>query len=163
MEMNKKQFIILLFSTCIAAFFGAYIAFRAVTMPPPPPPAIMDTNDLAKQSEDFMNQPPMPADFMVFGNSFLNAGNVTSIKTIETKDSYLIKINLKPFNNDPKNVDVKVKGKHISISANYKSKNENQSSSSQFYQSLTLPSKIDDKSVVQKREGDFLVITIPKK
>lgn len=162
MEMNKKQFIILLFSTCIAAFFGAFIAFHTVMLPAPPPP-IMDTNEMAKQTEDFMNQPPMPADFMVFGNSFLNAGNVTSIKTIETKDSYLIKIDLKPFNNDPKNVDVKVKGKHVSISANYKSKTKNQSSSSEFYQSLTLPSKIDDKAVEQKQEGNFLVITIPKK
>lgn len=162
MEMNKKQFIILLFSTCIAAFFGAFVAFRMVTMPPPPPP-IMDTNQIVKQNEDFMNQPPMPANFMVFGNSFLNAGNVTSIKTEETKDGYLIKINLKPFNNEPKNVDVKVKGKHVSISANYKSKTQNQSSSSEFYQSLTLPSKIDDKAVTQKKEGNFLVITIPKK
>lgn len=162
MEMNKKQFIILLFSTCIAAFFGAFIAFRMV-IPPSPPPMIMDTNDIAKQSEDFMNQPPMPVDFTVFGNSFLNAGNVTSIKTIETKDSYLIKVNLKPFNNDPKNIKVKVKGRHVSISANYKAKTENQSSSSEFYQSLTLPSKIDDKSVEQKQEGKFLVITIPKK
>lgn len=157
--MERNKFIILLFSTIIAAFFGSFLASYLILTPQPVFVQTIPTLDMDKH---FINQKPIPLDYPIFGNTLLNAGNVTSIKTEETKDGYKIKVNLKPFNNDPKNVDVKIRGKKVSISAQYKSKTKEESSSSQFFQTLSLPEKIDLKSVKQEKEGDSLVITIPK-
>lgn len=157
--MERNKFLILLFSTIIAAFFGSFLASCLILTPAPIFVKTIPMSDIDRQ---FINQQPIPVDYPIFGNTLLNAGNVTSIKTEETKDGYKIKINLKPFNNDPKNVDVKIKGKKVSISAQYKSKTKQGTSSSQFFQTLTLPEKIDIKAVKQEKQGDSLVITIPK-
>lgn len=71
-----------------------------------------------------------PSGFMFIGN---NNQNSASIKTEDLKDSYKITVDLKPFNNDKKNIDVKVKDNIVSISAQYQSKDKNEFSSSQFY------------------------------
>lgn len=190
--MDKKKFLILLFSTVSAAFIGSFLASYLILAPhnfgpwfmPQNSPRMMDGNALDQQMErrierqqelvadmsddmdddknDFMARPPVPVNFPIFGNNVFNAGNVTTIKTEETKDAYKIKINLKPFNNDLKNVKVKISGDKVSISAQYKSKDKHEFKSSQFYQSLTLPKKIDVKTVKQEKEGDSLVVTIPK-
>lgn len=88
--------------------------------------------------------------------------NYSNIKTEETNDFYKITIDLKPFDNDSKNVNIKVKNNKVTISAQYQLKNKNEFNSSQFYQSLTLPEKIDTKDIKQEIQKNYLIITIPK-
>jgi len=192
--MDRKKFLILLFSTIAAAFVGAFLAsyiffpappmtflqrpmFGNMAPPVSPPPGFVQVQNseqmdkmfkdqqkvfenINDQSNNFIKQQPMPNFAFSSSNNFSNNG--TSITTEETKDMYVIKVNLKPFDNDQKNIEVKIKGKKVTISAQYKTKDKNEYSSSQFYQSLRLPVDIDAKAVSQKKEGDFLVITIPK-
>jgi len=166
--MEKNKFLILLFSVIIAAFFGSFLASYIILTPNNPEPIFAPktpnvTFDINKQRKNLTNQEPSATDFPIFGNNLLNVGNVTSIKTEETKDGYKIKIDLKPYNNDPKNVAVKIRGRNVSISAQYQSKNKQGASSSKIYQSFTLPEKIDEKTVKQEKAGNYLVITILKK
>jgi len=119
-------------------------------------------NKINKDFEELMNVNPAPSGFMFLGSNKINNQNSASIKTEESKDSYKITVDLKPFNNDEKNVDLKVKDNIISISANYQSKDKNEFSSSHFYQSLTLPAKLNVKDIKQEKQGASLVITIPK-
>lgn len=178
--MNKKQFSILLISIVLAAFLGAFAAsvFVFGNRQPAPPagfgPAyigdkpMMPDEILEHQKKLFDNFEKINDDIEnVVEHSPAGAGfvfvNNKGLKTEETKDAYKIIVDLKPFNKDEKNVDVKTLGNSIIISANYKSKDKNEFSSSQFYQSLSLPIKIDEKTVKKVKQGDSLVIIIPKK
>lgn len=186
--MEKKNFVILLVSTALAAFLGSFLApffiftIHKPMMPPPPhpffergpmhPPTPQDIDRTIKQNEkmmeeqeeffdkmednfvDKMGTPPGQAHFIHINN--------TGLKTQETKDMYKIIVDLKPFDNNQKNVDVKIKGNSITISAKYESKNKNDFSSSQFYQSMTLPSKINPNGIKQQKEGNSLIVLIPK-
>lgn len=192
--MDKKNFVILVMSTLIAAFLGAFIASFVIykmIMPPPPPhlgvPFVMDgvkspspkdmnaifenNKKMLEQQEEFFDrfndEVEDSLEHYPTGARFVYVNN-NSLSTQETPDMYKVTIDLKPFNNDEKNVQVEVKGKTVTISAKYKSndsddeKEGKQFSSSQFYQTLTLPSKIDEKSVKKQKEGSYLIITIPK-
>lgn len=178
--MEKQKFVILLASTVIAVFLGSFTAsliiygnhrqpcpsMEGIQIPP------VDFVNLVKQHqkmieqqsevfdkmqddvEDLMEHTPKYASFGFMSNAGLNVQ--------ETKDMYKIIVDLKPFNDDMNNVDVKIKGHNVIISAHYKSKNKDDFHSSEVYQSLMLPSKIDIKSVKKQQEGNSLVVVIPK-
>ena len=191
--MENKNFFIVLFSSVLAVFAGAFFAFFAVFGNIHKnyqtsffsdrfiPITIANRNDslpqfdkifekqqklvdeINKDFDNLMNQNLVPAGFMFLGHNNTGYGDSTGIKTEEMKDCYKITVDLKPFNKDEKNVDVKVKDSTISISAKYQQKDKSKFSSSQFYQALTLPGKLSSKDIKQQKHGDSLVITISKK
>lgn len=190
--MERDKFIILLASTVIAAFVGAFAASFMINLGGRPAkpyffPHMVERplhSDLdpgfgggMEQNEKMLEDQEKMLDKL--DDSLENSMEegiehaarhggfffmrTSGLKTQETKDLYRIIVDLKPFNNDMKNVDVRVKGKNITISAKYKSKNKNEFSSSQFYQTLTLPMKINVDAVKKQKQGDSLVILVPKK
>lgn len=183
--MEKRKFLILLLSTILAAFLGSFIAGRAVAkkacvQPVFPPIVASSPDDISKEinvmmenhrkimekmnrdMDTMMKQASDSANYVTV-NSKVSAGNYTAIKTEETPSGYRITIALSSFNNNPDNVNVEVKGNKVIISAQYKSSDKKESSSSQFYQSLVLPEKIDANSIKKHQEGNSLIIEIPKK
>jgi len=183
--MEKKKFLILLSSAVLAAFLGSYIAGLTVAtkapMQQPFVPAVMaDPAEISKQFDVMMESHQKLIDKMnndmdalmkqnsdsseyFTVNSKVSTGNYTAIKTEETTEVYKITIALSSFDNNPDNVNIEIKGNRAIISAQYKSSDKQESNSSQFYQSLTLPSKIDKNLIKKYQEGDFLIIEIPKK
>ncbi len=182
--MDKKSFLILLSCTLIAGFLGALIAIyslkpRPVRIVPPMfgefrrPPRPGDFEDAMERQEkiferdmkffdkfesdmdDLIENSPNAAGFIQMNNA--------GLKTIETPKEYKIEIDLKPFGKNEKNVNLKIKGNTVKISAGYKSDDKNNYSSSQFYQALSLPGRIDAKAVKRVRKGDILTIIIPKR
>ncbi|MBP7211204.1 Hsp20/alpha crystallin family protein [bacterium] len=178
--MDKKQFLILL-STLSAVFFigaffgtGAFInnmfnthSDRVFKSAFSSDDAFTDVDKAIKAQQEemenfhkqFFNTPNhnmKNSGFVFFSNN--DFSNSSTIKSEETKDMYKVTVNLKQFNNDSKNVKVNVNKNRVTISANAKDKNN----TSSVYQSFSLPSKIDLKSVKQEQEGSNLVITIPK-
>lgn len=169
--MDKKNFTILLVSTVLAAFLGAFWAVYLSRPPHPPlgmssPMPIAEQEKMMDEQEEYLEKFNHDFDELVEHSpargSFISINNA-GLKTEETKNMYKIIVDLKPFNNDEKNVIIKVKGNTIHISAQYKSKDKNEYSSSQFHQALTFPTKINDKAIKQEKKGDSLIITIPKK
>lgn len=169
--MDKKNFTILLASTVLAAFLGAFWAVYLSRPPHPPlgvkpPMPIAEQEKMMAQQEDYFEKFNHDFDELVENSptrgSFISINNF-GLKTEETKDMYKIIVDLKPFNNDEKNVIVKVKGNTLHIKAQYKSENKHEYSSSQFHQALTFPSKIDANAIKQEKKDDSLIITIPKK
>lgn len=179
--MERQKFIILLASTVIAAFLGAFVAsvfvngghrrhYNQFDVTPLPP---VDFANVMQQHQKMMDQQEKFFDKMnddiedsiekTSGYSSFGFMSNAGVNVQETKDLYKIIIDLKPFNNDTNNVDVKINGHNAVISAKYKSKDKNDYRSSEVYQSLTLPSKIDLKSIKKQKEGNSLVISIPKK
>lgn len=176
--MDKRSFSILLASTIAAAFLGSFLASMVIFNHRPHKhhvfnaermsfPASMDVNHPIKfieeqeeafnkmddELEDSISQIPQPA-FIYLSN--------TGLKTLETDDFYKITIDLKPFNNDEKNVNVKINGRKVLISAKYSSKAKKDFSSAQFSQVLVFPEKIHPQYVKKQKQGNLLVITIPK-
>lgn len=179
--MERQKFIILLASTVIAVFLGSFIAslfifggqkrqynqFDVMPLPPVDFANVMEHHRkmmeqqeeiFDKMSDDIEDRMEKTPNYSSFG-FMSNAG----INIQETKEMYKIIVDLKPFNRDVKNVDVKISGHNAIVSAKFKSKNKKDVRSSEVYQSLTLPSEIDTKSVKKQKEGDSLIITIPKK
>lgn len=183
--MENKRFLILLLSTILAAFLGSFIAGRAMAKKAQAQPDFMQTavvypDEMTKQfdmmmqnhqrimekmnkdMDAMMKQAADSANYITV-NSKVSTGNYTAIKTEETKDNYKITIALSSFDNNPDNVKIDVKGNKVVISAQCKSSDKKESSSSQFYQSLTLPEKIDVNLIKKHQEGKSLIIEIPKK
>lgn len=119
-------------------------------------------NNLNEDFQNYMSQ-SFPQNPLVSNNTMFMQNVSANFELKELKEAYQIKINLKPFNNDEKNVNVKINGNKIAVSAKYQSKSQNAANESNFYQSLTLPTKIKENNIKKQKEGDFLVITIPKK
>lgn len=152
-------------------FFARHMA--QPIMPPEFERAMEQNEKIIKQQEEFFDKiddqldedsdmRPMPP----FGHNMRHASFVymsnAGVQTQETKDFYKIIVDLKPFNNDSKNVEVKVKGNILTVEAKYKKKDKNDYTSAQVYQSLMLPEKIDVKMIKKQQQGDSLVITVPK-
>lgn len=186
--MEKKQFVILFASTILSAFLGAFLAANLVlpqllkaSQPPAPiiprpkvnivthAPIVSHTvkqkaiiSKMDKMSQVCMNQPPIPENFPFINNNMMNIANMTSLKTEETADYYKLKINLKPFNNDPKNIKIKIKSDSLMISGNYKSKNKKENYSANFNQSLRFPFRFKKGGIKKQKSGDELIVIIPK-
>ena len=183
--MDRDKFIILLASVVITVFFSIFFSFwfflekrpsQYYVLPkdmmhPPIDFKISEYFDqvdkvlenqqkvFEKLNEEFdkpLSQSPG------FKNLIKLRPNSTRIKSEETNNFYKISVNLKSFNNDPKNISTEIKGNTITISAQYKKEGKDKFSSSKYYQSMTLPFKIDAKAVKKEQEGDFLIITVPK-
>lgn len=185
--MDKKNFLILLSCTVIAAFLGAFLAssliFNKKPVPPPMPAqlqkkysrpqiqggfenAMEHKEEIFEREMDFFNRFESDMEDLIEHSpnmaGFIQMNNV-GLKTIETPNEYKIEIDLKPFGKDTKNIDIKTRGNTVKISAGYKSKDRNNYNSSQFYQAITLPAKIDSNVIKKERNGDILTVIIPKK
>ena len=87
-----------------------------------------------------------------------------SIRTEDNRDSYKILLNLKSFGNNEKNVAVKASGNRLTVIAKYENKDKDRFfNSSNFYQSVLLPKKIDPSKIKKEKKGDMLIISVPKK
>jgi len=95
--------------------------------------------------------------------NFSKTDDSVSITSEEFKKMYKITVDLRPFGKDENNIRVDVKDKTVMIRADYKSEENNKSISSSLYQAFKLSSKVDIKGIKRERNGDFLIITIPKK
>ncbi|OGI23426.1 MAG: hypothetical protein A2287_02530 [Candidatus Melainabacteria bacterium RIFOXYA12_FULL_32_12] len=96
-------------------------------------------------------------------NAKLNLSNSPTIKTESTPNEYKITVNLKTLGEDENNVNLEIKDNIVNISAKYENKKDDRIiSSSSFYQSFTLPEKIDSSKIKKVKQGSNLIITIPK-
>ncbi|MEI7473988.1 MAG: Hsp20/alpha crystallin family protein [bacterium] len=172
--MDKKRFLIVLISCVSAVFLASFLAFwlifghisrnyyvsnynsevntseRSFTADK----IIQDQNNLIEQMDKDFNQ------LSLFPLAHINMNYSPMIKTENTKDTYKITINLRSFNNDPKNVDFKINNNMVNISAKYQSKDKKNSSS--FSQSFNLTDKVDEAKIKEDKKNGYLIITIPK-
>lgn len=179
--MDKKRFLILLFSTLTVVFLAAFIAFYTVfentkenSEPNLNEQELSSVEELSKEEskeleemdknfeheQKFVQSTP---GFIFMSNNGPSITNPPIIKTEEKNNTYKITVDLKPFGGNEGNVKTKIKDKTIKISAEYKSKQHGKFNSSKIYQTFVLPYKIDKNSITKAQKGDFLVITVKKK
>ena len=88
--------------------------------------------------------------------------NNASIRTQDNGKEYKIIFELKAFGNNEKNINVKVNGNRVTISAKAQNKDSNNFNSSSFYQTFSVPGKIDKSKITKDIKGDTLTYIIPK-
>lgn len=163
--MEKKKFIILLLCSVSAVFLAAFLSFYLVFGNMTKnyhlnyiDQSFEEHNNIVKEMEKNFGSLTI-LDLNNISNNYIANNNA---KIEELKDSYKITIALKPYNNDPKNVNFKIKNNNVTISTKYKSEEKNNYSSSSFYQSFNLADKLDSKKTTKIVNKHNLIITIPK-
>lgn len=76
-------------------------------------------------------------------------------------NAYKMIINLKPFNNNPKNIDIKISDNQISINGVSEKSKGNAEKIYSFSQSFVLPEKIDTQNVTKEKQGHKYIVTMP--
>lgn len=83
----------------------------------------------------------------------------------ETKDAYIQRVKLAGA--EPKNIDFKIEkgvlSLHMSMKITRNDENGYYESSRLFFQEYTIPKDVEDSKITHKIEGDYFVITMPKK
>lgn len=85
------------------------------------------------------------------------------IHTEKTDDAYKIMINLRPFDNDEKNIEVTSDGNKLTVTAAGETKKRNKNAIIRFTQSFIFPEDADLSGLSKFKEGDKYVIIIPLK
>ena len=83
------------------------------------------------------------------------------VHTEKTDDAYKIIINLKPFDNDEKNVEVTPEGNKLTVTAAGETKKHNKSAIIRFTQSFIFPDDAKLSEMSKFKEGDRYIIIIP--
>lgn len=180
-QTNKtNKMIIMILAGFLAVFMGAFFAFFAVfsNMTKNASIAYAFDNgqsmhfaeDMFKQMDNMdrefdrmMNEHQKMLPLIRMNHNRIFDPENETFRSEETPNDYKFIINLKPFGNDEKNVDFKAEKNRITVSAKYKNeKNKNIFSSTSFYQSFSIPDKIDNSKIKKEKNGDKLVITVSK-
>ena len=83
----------------------------------------------------------------------------------ETKSAYIQRVKLEGA--QPKNIDFKVENHRLSLKMSIEITRDDQNgyyqSSRSFFQEYTIPSDVEESKIAHSLEGDYFVITMPKK
>lgn len=79
----------------------------------------------------------------------------------KTKDAYKIIIDLKPFDNNEKNVEVRTEGNTLIINAAGERNSRRKQEIVRFSQAFAFGDDVDMNNITKVREGDKYIISVP--
>ncbi len=79
----------------------------------------------------------------------------------KNSDAYKIIIDLRPFDNNEKNVEVKTQGNTLTINAAGERNSRNREEILKYNQTFAFPENIDTDEITKVREGYHYIITVP--
>jgi len=79
----------------------------------------------------------------------------------KTPDNYRIIIDLKPFDNNEKNVEVKTEGRTLSINASGENNRRNKHEVLKYSQTFNFGNNADLENITKVRQGSSYIITVP--
>lgn len=147
----------------ILTFLGAFAAFYVVTdwhyKRMLDPMVQMRKMDRMMMKEARMAEKVARRDFERADLLENKAGQI--VHTEKTDDAYKIIINLKPFDNDEKNVEVTTEGNKLTVTAAGETKKHNKSAIIRFTQSFIFPDDAKISEMSKFKDGDKYIIIIP--
>lgn len=147
----------------ILVFLGAFAAFYVVTdwhykrmFDPVVQMRKMDRMMLkeAHQAERMAHREMLKGDWLEH-----KAGEIVHIE--KTDDVYKIIINLRPFDNDEKNVEVTTEGNKLTVNAAGETKKRNKNAIIRFTQSFIFPEEAKLSEMSKFKDGDKYIIVVP--
>ncbi len=146
----------------IAAFVGGFLAFYVVadlTFTRMTSPAYH-----MKKMEKFMKKEQKRMERMEerFGvNPFEPKLAPMLVNLVKEPEEYKVIVDLKPLDNNEKNINVKLDGNIITVSGEVEKKEHHREDIMNFSQSYYLDEKIETDKITKERKGDRYIITIP--
>lgn len=149
--------------TGLLTFLGAFAAFYVVTdwhykrmLDPMVQMRKMDRMMMkeARQAEKFARREMGRENWIE-----RKAGEIVHIE--KTDDAYKIIINLKPFDNNEKNIEVTREGNKLTINAAGETKKHNKNAIIRFTQSFIFPDEAELGEMSKFKDGDKYIIVVP--
>lgn len=148
--------------TALLTFLGSFCAFYVVsdwhfksTMNPIKYMQKME-RDMIKQEKQFDKE--MRKNFNIPRNMSENSG---FINVERMNDAYKINIDLRPFDNNEKNVEVKTEGNSIVINAAGERSNNRKQEIVRYSQTIGFTEDIKTDKITKVRQGSDYIITVP--
>lgn len=149
--------------TGLLVFLGAFAAFYVVTdwhyKRMLDPVVQLKKMDNMMRKENFYAHKMMRKGLNEGVKIEAKASQIVHIEKLD--DIYKIVIDLKPFDNNEKNVEVIAAGDTLTINAAGEQKGHRKSEILRFSQSFSFPDDVDLSRISKTREGNQYVITVP--
>ncbi|MBS4760338.1 MAG: Hsp20/alpha crystallin family protein [Clostridium sp.] len=122
-------------------------------------PSRMDNIDKILQEQDklFNEMTTFPMHY----NAMMNVKSPVETYKDDENDAYKVIVDLKPFNDNPDNINVDIKSNRVSISGEEEKSGKNSENVYAFSQSFVLPEKIKTNKVKKEKSGHKYIITLP--
>ena len=147
----------------LLTFLGAFAAFYVVTdwhyKRMLDPVVQMRKMDRIMQKEDRYARKMFHREMMEGAKIDSKINQIVHIEKLD--DFYKIIIDLKPFDNNEKNVEIKTEGDTLTIHAAGENTKHNRNAILNFSQSFRFPEDVDLTRIAKTREGHNYIITVP--
>lgn len=163
LEHHKSEhwlkFALLLLALFIACYLAVYYVLDQMRHAYYLPSAPIENIDRIMQEQDKLFN-DMSA-FPMHNNAMMSVKNPIETYKDDDNDAYKMIIDLKPFNNNPKNVAVDVTDNRVSVTGLGEKTGKNSDKVYSFSQSFVLPEKIDKSKVTKEQKYHKYIITMP--
>ena len=153
------KFALLLLALFLACYLAVYYVLdqmrHAYYIPSAP---IENIDRIMREQDRLFNE--MSA-FPMHNSTMFAIKNPVETYKDEATDSYKMIINLKPFDNNPNNVKIKIDGNRVDVNAASEKTNKHSDKIYTFNQSFVLPEMIDEAKVTKEKIKHKYVITMP--
>lgn len=147
--------------TALSVLIGAFLAFYVVT--DWHYKRLLDPVHQMKKMERMMMKEDRAMHKML-KRDFRTERNLESyIQLDEAPDSYIVTVNLRPFNNDEENVSISTDNNVLTINASNEKNKKNSSRVLSVSQSYAFPNNVNFDRISKERRGDKYIITVPVK
>lgn len=145
--------------TALSVLLGAFLAFYVVT--DWHFKRMLDPIHQMKRMERMMMKEDRAAQHMIERDLRTERNLESYIQIDEKSDAYVITVNLRPFNNDEKNVSISTDDNILTVHATNERNQKNGSRELAVSQSYAFSKDVNFSKMTKKREGDKYLITIP--
>ena len=154
------KFALLLIALFIACYLAVYYVLdqmrHAYYMPAMP----VENIDRILQEQDRMFERDMGA-FPMHDKAMMVVKNPVETYKDDNLDAYKMIINLRPFDNNPDNVNIDIQSHKVSITGRSEKTGKHSDKVYAFSQSFVLPEEINVEKVTREKHGHKYIITMP--
>lgn len=165
---HMVKFALLLLALFIACYLAVYYVLDQMRHAYYIPAAPLENIDRIINEQDKMFQREMSelgapgiGAFPMHNNAMMVVKSPVETYKDDENDEYKMIINLKPFNNNAKNVNVDVQQNKVSVTALGEKTGHHTDKVYSFSQSFVLPEKIDTEKVTKEVKHNKYIITMP--
>lgn len=156
-EENWIKFAFIALAVFLGVFFATYYIMDQIRHSYGVPYRMNDLDRILEEQDRAFNRfNRTPIGF----HSIMQGPNPVTLEQVKDENAYKLIIDLKPFDNNIKNVKVNVDGKRVTVEGvKFKDRN-NKEDLYTFSQTILLPEEIDSATVTQEKVKDKLVVTM---
>ncbi len=156
---NWIKFALILLALFLACYLAVYYIMDQMRHAYYVPAMPMENIDRIMKEQDkmFEDMGALPMN----NKAFMNIKNPVETYKDDSDDSYKMIIDLKPFNNNPDNINLDIQNNKISISGKAEKTKKHSENVYSFSQSFVLPENIDTNNVKKEIKHHKYIITMP--